>query len=459
MMDMTMGMSLLPQQQMKASPALIALNNMLVLSSLELQQLVQQELEENPALDQVESEESLCSRCGRPLSGATCIYCLHEDLKLAEAERDDASGPSSDDEFDPLLAIAAPTSLREILQGDLHVALPEEDHPIADYLVGSLDEHGFLDGDLEEITTMMHLDAKRTEHILLKLQELGPAGVGARNVQECLLIQLDRLERAGIANPYLRTIITDYWFDLGEHRYGAIAQAIGITYDDVVAARDFMRQHLRPFPLERAADSANSSDTSFLIPDLIIREESGRLVAEVVESRRFYLRLNPLYQDLVQSIARGQQEISNDEREHLSTFVSRASLFLTTIRQRRETIRRIAEYLIERQEAFLRRGVRYLAPLTRAEVAAAIGVHESTVSRATANKYVQVPSKEIVPFSHFFTASLSVKDVIHELISNEKQPLTDQEIVEILHGRGFDVARRTVTKYRGQLGILPSTLR
>jgi RNA polymerase sigma-54 factor len=459
MMDMSMGMGLLPQQQMKASPALIALNNMLVLSTLELQQLVQQELEENPALDQVESEESLCSRCGRPLSGATCIYCLHEDLKLAEAERDDASAPPSDDEFDPLLAVAAPTSLREMLQGDLHVALPDSEHAIADYLIGSLDEHGFLDGQVEEIAALMSLDPARVEGVLRKLQDLGPAGVGARNVQECLLIQIIRLERAGISNPHLRTIVTDYWHDLGEHRYGAIAQAIGISYEDVVAARDFMRQHLRPFPLERAADSPNASDTSFLMPDVIIREESGQLVAEVVESRRFYLRLNPLYQDLVQAIARGQQEISHEEREHLSTFVSRARLFLTNIRQRRETIRRIAEYLIERQEGFLRHGVRHLAPLTRAEVASAIGVHESTVSRATANKYVQMPSKEIVPFSHFFTASLSVKDVIHELISNEKQPLTDQEIVDILHRRGFDVARRTVTKYRGQLGILPSTLR
>src|SRR6185436_4293216 len=145
MMDMTMGMGLLSQQQMKASPALIALNNMLVLSTLELQQLVQQELEENPALDQVESEDSLCSRCGRPLSGATCIYCLHEDLKLAEAEREDAAAPS-EDEFDPLLAVAAPISLRENLRRDLHITLPGSEHPIADYLVDSLDEQGFLDG-------------------------------------------------------------------------------------------------------------------------------------------------------------------------------------------------------------------------------------------------------------------------------------------------------------------------
>ncbi|HJZ46300.1 MAG TPA: RNA polymerase factor sigma-54 [Roseiflexaceae bacterium] len=459
MMDMSMGMNLLPQQQMKASPALIALNNMLVLSTQDLQQLVQAELAENPALDQVESEESLCSRCGRPLSGATCIYCLHEDLKLAEAERDDASTPAADDEFDPLLAVAAPTSLHEAVRRDLHVSLPERDHAIVDYLVGSLDDHGFLDGSVEEIAAMMQVEPARVEHVLLRLQEFGPAGLGARDVQECLLIQLARLERQGMSNPHLREIVADYWFDLGEHRYGAIAQALGITYDDVVAARDFMRQHLRPFPLERASESANTIDTSYLMPDVIIREESGQLVAEVVESRRFYLRLNPLYQELAQAMARGQQDISPDEREHLSTFVSRARLFLTNLRQRRETIRRIAEYLIERQEAYLRHGVRHLAPLTRAEVAAAIGVHESTVSRATANKYVQIPNKEIVPFSHFFTASLSVKDVINELITNESTPLTDQDIVEILKGRGFDVARRTVTKYRGQLGILPSTLR
>jgi RNA polymerase sigma-54 factor len=459
MMDMSMGMGLLPQQQMKASPALIALNNMLVLSTLELQQLVQNELEENPALEQMESDEALCSRCGRPLSGATCIYCLHEDLKLAEAERDDASAPPADDEFDPLLAIAAPTTLREQLQRDLHITLPERDHAIADYLVGSLDEHGFLDGSIEEIAEMLKVDPERAEIVLRKLQDLGPAGVGARNVQECLLIQIARLESQGVVNPHLRTIVGQHWFDLGEHRYGAIAQALGISYDDVVAARDFMRQHLRPFPLERAGDGSSSADTSYLMPDVIIREEHDRLVAEVVESRRFYLRLSPLYQELSQATARSQQDISTEEREHLSTFVSRARLFLTNLRQRRETIRRIAEYLIERQEKFLRHGVRHLEPLTRAEVAAAIGVHESTVSRATANKYVQIPNKEIVPFSHFFTASLSVKDVIQELISNETSPLTDQDIVEILRKRGFEVARRTVTKYRGQLGILPSTLR
>lgn len=459
MMDMSMGMGMLPQQQMKASPALIALNNMLVLSTQELQQLVQQELEENPALEQAESDDSLCSRCGRPMTGATCIYCLHEDMRLAEAERDENSAPPTDEEFDPLLLIAAPVSLRESLERDLNVSLPHSEHSIGAYLLGLLDDQGFLDGDIDTIADELRVAPERVEDVLRKIQELGPAGVGARNVQECLLIQIDRLEKTGISNPHIRTIVADYWLDLGEHRYGAIAQAMGIGYDDVVAARDFMRRHLRPFPLERSSDSTGPSETTFLMPDVIIREEGDSLVAEVVESRRYYLRLSPMYQDLTRAVTQGEEQVSTEEREHLRTFVSRARLFLTNLRQRRETIRRIAEFLIERQEGFLRHGVRHLAPLTRAEVAMAIGVHESTVSRATANKYVQLPSKEIVPFSHFFTASLSVKDVISELVSREKIPLTDQEIVELLQQRGFDVARRTVAKYRAQLGILPSTLR
>ncbi len=203
-----------------------------------------------------------------------------------------------------------------------------------------------------------------------------------------------------------------------------------------------------------------SSQIAYLTPDVIIREEEEKLVAEVVESQRYFLRLSPLYQELSRQPTKGEDaQVTPEEKEHLTQFVGRAQLFLTNLRQRRETIRRISEYLIQRQEQFLRNGVRHLRPLTRAEVASAIGVHESTVSRATANKHVQMPSHEVIPFSHFFTASLSVKDVLNELISNEKRPLTDQELVEMLRSRGFDVARRTVAKYRNQLGILASTLR
>lgn len=458
MMEMSQGMQLLPQMQMKASPALIALNRMLVLSSQELMQMVQQELEDNPALEQMESDEALCPRCKRPLTGPSCFYCLQEDLKLAEAERNGASGVVPDEEFDPLLLVAAPTSLLEVLLRDLHVALPPEDHIIADYLVGSLTPQGFLDGTVEEVATTVGATPERVERVLTLLQELGPPGVGARDVQECLTLQLDRLDHAEEPPAALRAIIANHWLDLGEHRYGAIAQTLGISYEDVVASRDFLRDHLRPYPLGQSARSSGDEETGYLTPDVVIREEQGSYLAEVVESHRFFLRLNPLYQQLARAATRSEP-VTDQEREHLSTFVSRAQLFLTNLRQRRETIRRIAEHLIERQEGYLRNGVRSLVPLTRAEVAVALGVHESTVSRATAAKYVQLPNHKIVPFSTFFTPSLSVKDVIQELVSNEKVPLTDQDLVELLRQRGFEVARRTIAKYRGQLGILPSTLR
>ncbi len=462
MTDMSMAMGMQVQMQMKASPALIALNNMLILSTLELQQMIQQELEENPALELMESEESLCQRCGRPLSGPTCIYCLQEDMRVMESEREDYTLMVEDDEFDPLMLVATPPTLSENLHRDLHASLPRDDHFIADYLVGSLDEQGYLDTTVDEVAATLAVEADRVERVLSKLQEVAPVGVGARDVPECLLLQLGRLEGENIRHPYVERIIKEHWRDLGEHRYGAIAQALGVPYEVVVEARDFIRQYLRPYPLDRVAGdgAVNPSQTPYLTPDVVIREEEGKLVAEVIESQRYFLRLSPLYQELSRQPARGDDAlVTPEEKDHLTQFVGRAQLFLTNLRQRRETIRRIAEFLIARQEPFLRRGVRFLAPLTRAEVAGAIGVHESTVSRATANKHVQIPSHEVIPFSHFFTASLSVKDVLLELINQEQRPLTDQELVEMLRERGFDVARRTVAKYRNQLGILASTLR
>jgi RNA polymerase sigma-54 factor len=461
-MQMQMGFGMTPQMQMKASPALIALNNMLILSTLDLQQAIQDELEENPALEMVESEEVLCPRCGRQLSGPTCINCLQEDMRIMDSEREDYTLVVDDDEFDPLMLVAAPPSLGESLVRDLHASLPSEDHFIADYLIGSLDEQGYLDTSVEEVAATLSIEPDRVERVLLKLQEVAPVGVGARDVPECLLLQLKRLESDGLTHPYVERIIRQHWRDLGEHRYGAIAQSLGVAYDAVVEARDFIRQYLRPYPLDRSTGdgTVNPSQIAYLTPDVIIREEEGKLIAEVVESQRYYLRLNPLYQELSRQSTRGEDaQVTQAEKDHLTQFVGRAQLFLTNLRQRRETIRRIAEYLIVRQEQFLRQGVRFLAPLTRAEVAGAIGVHESTVSRATANKHVQLPSHEVIPFAHFFTASLSVKDVLQELINREQRPLTDQELVEMLRERGFDVARRTVAKYRNQLGILASTLR
>jgi RNA polymerase sigma-54 factor len=450
---MTMGM--LPQQQMKVSPSLITLNTMLTLSTAELQQLVQQELSENPALEQVEMDEAPCPVCGRPQLHGICPFCAQEQAAYVTAERQDLAAGERED-VDPLLLVAAPISLEDVLSQDLHVSLPGQDHFIVDFLLGSLNSQGFLDGELEDFATALSISPERVEQVLRKLQELAPPGVGARNVQECLLIQVERLERAGIANSIVGSIVRDHWVDLGSHRYSDIARALGVSYEDVVAARDFIREYLRPFPL---MSDEREGGAPALVPDVVIFEDGKRLVVEVVESRQFSLRISAAYHGLVEAVARGQQSLSEDDRTHVTTYVSRARTFLTHLKQRRETIRRITEYLVERQEQFLRHGIRHLEPLTRGEVAAVLGVHESTVSRATANKYVQLPNRSIVPYSIFFRASLPVKDVIKELIDGEAKPLTDDQIVEILRERGVEIARRTVAKYRAQLGILPSHLR
>ncbi len=150
---------------------------------------------------------------------------------------------------------------------------------------------------------------------------------------------------------------------------------------------------------------------------------------------------------------------TEDERRHISQYVSRTKLFISNIRQRRETLTKIARALVEHQQDFLRQGVRHLRPLTRAQIAEVTSLHNSTVSRATAGKYVMLPDRRVVPFSDFFTASLSVKDVIKEIIEREGKPMADREIVSRLRDNGIRIARRTVAKYRSQLGILPSTLR
>jgi RNA polymerase sigma-54 factor len=444
-MNMNMSVDFEQQQTARLTPALIALNNMLVLSTADLQQLLEQELAENPALDTVEMEEAACPVCGHRLFGQVCLVCSNNELRDYNLTAPSEQG-GGDDEYDPLLLVAAPMQLQEALHRDLRASLSTSDHPIADYLVGCLDERGFLDCELSDAARSLGVDEPRIEAVLKRLQEVAPTGVGARTVQECLLLQLDQLERDSTTQPFVREIITDHWDDLGAGRHTVIARALKISQDDVIAARDFIRLHLRPYPLEHTNSDGGRSPatTNYVLPDVVIREESDKFVVEVVESQRSFLRINPLYQELAAAARSGTSQVSDEEQEHLRSYISRARMFLTNLQQRRETIRRISEYIVERQEQFLRHGVRQLAPLTRAEVAYVLGVHDSTVSRATANKYAQLPNRSVTAFDTFFTASLSAKDVLREIIERENRPLTE---------------RRTVAKYRQQLGILPSTLR
>ncbi|MGH2486466.1 MAG: RNA polymerase factor sigma-54, partial [Ktedonobacterales bacterium] len=222
-----------------------------------------------------------------------------------------------------------------------------------------------------------------------------------------------------------------------------------------------------PFPgrghlegnLSTGGETATPVSPDVIITRKVLADGGHAFDIEVVESKRFYLRLNPSYSQIYNAISSRAMTLSETERRHIQHYVARARLFMANINQRRQTLEKITRSIIELQRDFLDMGIRHLQPLTRARVAAELGMHESTVSRATAAKYVMLPSGEVIPFSNFFVANLGIKDIIKDMIDSEGTPLTDQELADMLGTHGIPVARRTVAKYREQLGILPSTLR
>lgn len=483
-----MQMQSVQEQTMRVSPTLIMVNQLLALSSIELQHMVRSELEQNPALESVENVT--CTSCGAGTNGSYCPVCMHSVAAITQngnglrnndhaagngatddgydteeyRHRNSGSAVADEEEFDPLTLVASETSMTEQLLADLMTSLPGVDHWIAEYLIGNLDEQGFLSCTVEAAAQELDVPAERIERVLVVLQRTGPVGVGARNLRECLLMQLEEIKERGHPQlvPHVEEVISRYLTELGEHKYTIIAQALSTSYESVVAVRDFIKRQLQPRPLQEPPQGRSwrsPSPTRFVMPDVLIREKDGELEAEVVETYRFSLRISPLYQRLATETARNGDHMSDHEKDHIRRYVNRSKLFISNINQRRETMLRITNCLILLQSEYIRHGVRFLKPLTRAQVAQYLGIHESTVSRATADKYLMLPNKQVIPFSDFFSASLSAKDVIKELITKEDRPMTDKEIVRHLRDQGIRVARRTVTKYRNQLGILPSTFR
>jgi RNA polymerase sigma-54 factor len=466
-MGLGMGMSFGQHMSMRASPSLIAFTQILQLSGLQLQQAIQAAVADNPALELVETD--LCPACGDPLlEGGVCLRCRRGEDLASAAARALTEPLDEDDELDVFARVPDQMSLPEHVLAELAAVLADEDLPIAEYLLGELDDRGFLTSSVEEVAATLGISVERVRDVLLALQAVGPVGIGARTVEECLGLQLDRWAALGVTNALARTLVTEHLDDLGRGQYGRLARALGVSHDDIVGARDFVRTHLRPYPIADEIDLKpweRQSGTGFIAPDVIVRlDKDGAIDVVVVESRRYALSISPLYRDYYARLDAGRPldarlRLSDRDVRHITEHVSRARQFMTFVHERRETMRRVTAYVMARQTEYLRHGPRFLLPLTRAEVADALDLHESTVSRATAGKYVLVPSRHVVAFSTFFKAALSVQDVLREIVGAETTPLTDTELVAELAARGYRVARRTVAKYRTAMGILPSSLR
>ncbi len=469
-MSIELRQQIQPTIQTKVTPKQIAANYILQMSSVELQEAIAQELDENPALEM--EELPACPICGRPVSGNYCTDCMPRKGEAAEDDGrvspDDLPGDGATrlrdeaDEFDPIARAEADFTLEDHLTWNLHALLPTRLHLVADHVIGALDSSGFLTESDAEIATSTGVSVADVGEVLAAMRGLEPIGIGSRSITESLLAQVEYLRDQTDVDipPHAEAVIGEHLAELGERRFREVAAAVGATQRHVTSVWEFVKANLNPYPTA-AFTAAVSGDASRTIirPDVLIRENDGELVVEVIESRRFSLHVAPIYSSLSSKLR--SAETTEDEKEHVRQYVGRAKFFIDNINRRRATIQRITECLVERQRDYLLHGVQHLVSLTRAEVGEVIGMHESTVSRATAEKYVMLPRGEVVPFSHFFTASLGIKDQIKRMIEVEdaRHPLSDQEIADALADEGIALARRTVAKYRDELQILPARLR
>jgi len=475
--SMDFGFDFDQEQRARNLPRLIEANFLLHLSTQELETVITQELSSNPALELDESQS--CPICGKPLEPMGCPNCSprpasdEQPAPVSEVQdREDTVAKNADeDEFDYIAAIAADTDILGQLAADARSELDPKFHFAIDLIINGLDERGFLTSTLAEIAESAGLDLDTAEWVLRTIQELAPPGVAARTLRESLLIQIQYLRSEQTDVPALvETIVDGHLADLGAHRYHGLARALHASIDEVSEAHEFIRGRLSPHPLQDTGAQTwrRSASTPFVAPDVLLSIVEGDLHVEVIGHAEGRLRVNGLYEELAAQLRRRQaasEELagaSDEDRAHIRDSVQKAKQFISKLQQRRETLLKISLRVCQMQEEFLRGGIRELRPLTRSDVAMEIGVHESTVSRATANKYVMLPNRKVIPFSDFFTASLGVKDVIKELIEKEAvngQALSDMRIRELLLDRGYRIARRTVAKYRGELRILPSTIR
>jgi RNA polymerase sigma-54 factor len=460
-----------PVPRPKVSPKTIVVSGLLELASAELEQVILQELAENPALRVAEADR--CERCGATLSGSVCPDCRSEPRQSAAEEWTPDWGGSTgarwaqDEDWDPLSQVAAPWSITDHLLWQFSPQLQASELEIASLLLENLDHRGLLDCEVESVASSLDVPLSQVEKVLAVIQRQDPAGIGAKTVRESLLIQLECLQCEEDMAELSTRLIEDHWEALCKGKVDKIAKELELDVEEVGLARDFIKQNLDPYPVHACVEtpfSANEPvDAQYIRPDVIISvggsDDEQEFTIHFPEESHYRLGLDNTYKALLDSLNDAGTEARSEGYEHLRQFVSRSKVFISGWQERWQTLRRVVEVLVEHQRGFLLGDATCLRPLTRTQLADMIGMHESTISRAVAGKYAQIPGGRIVALADFFDGSLKAKALIEEWVSGESHPLTDGELVELLSQAGISIARRTVAKYRQAAGILPSELR
>jgi RNA polymerase sigma-54 factor len=440
---------------------------------LELRNLVQQEMETNPVLEELSDEPSIDGPNGAEPSADNNFKEEFEKLASLDEEWRDYMAQSasyssegfrgSQEAQDKRQFFFDSIAVQETLQQNLvsqlnQTALNADDRKTAELIIGNIDDNGFLQSTPEEMALGSGILKEDFEKILALIQGFYPPGVGARDLRECLLIQL---QREGRESGIEYKIVSEYMEDLGKRRFPEIARRMGISVEEVQeAANNIARLNPRPGQVFAAAPQ------NYVLPDVTVEKVDGDYQIILNNEQIPHLRISNTYKDII-----AQDNNGSEVKDYIRDKIRSGKFLIRSIHQRQQTISNIAHQIVSRQRDFFEHGPSHLKPMTMGEIADAVGVHETTVSRAVSGKYMATP-QGIFEMKYFFTpgyqtstgesmSNTSVKEAILDLVKHEdgNAPLSDQEIVEILSQRGIPIARRTVAKYRTELNILPSHMR
>jgi len=477
------------KQVLVMTPRLQQAIKILQMPRLELSQYITQQMNENFILEETSEEAEIESKddeleelIGIPESDVDLETGLPEtdsvtkddmpELDIADEDFGDINwkeyfednGTGSIEWEEPQEDRRDNSALEESLQDHLLWQLglsvnSDKDYEIGEAIIGDINDDGYLVTDVEETAELSGYELSDIERILQIIQGFEPTGVGARNLEECLQIQLKQLNLEGTI-PY-RLVSEGCLKDLEANRYPQIAKSLGVSLNSVREAISVIAS-LEPIP----GRPFNTVRNEYIIPDVILEKLDGEYKV-LMNDYGPGLRISPYYKNILNSEDGSQEET----RRFMQSKLESALWFLESLERRRKTIHKVAEAIFDVQEDFLEKGAEYLKPLTLKDVADVVGVHEATVSRVVRSRYAQTP-QGIFELKHFFSSgistgngemasSTSVKEIIKNVINseNQKKPLSDNEIVKILNKNGFKIARRTTAKYRKGLNIPPSDKR
>ena len=476
-MAMEARLSLRQSQRVVMTPLLQQAIQLLQLSTLELQEVVQKELLENPLLEEMSETPETPEASDGQAAGEASVTPTVEPVAIDSPPRDNERGTDDlpfdltavmfdDHEERSLVAqedrddlpfenmVRSVSSLSDHLEEQLRFATEDPVvRRIGSEIIGNLDEDGYLRAEPSEIAGRCGVAVEAVAPVIAMVQGFDPPGVAARSIQECLLIQLKSDPNP---DPVSVEIVEAYFDDLTRRRYPDIARALRLPLDRVMESVEEI-MGLEPKPGRRFG----GTDSRYIVPDVVVHKMGSEYVVVLNEDGIPRLRVNALYRSLLRN--------SGDEaRQYVEQKLRSAVWLIKSVDQRQRTLRKVTQSIVKFQREFLDKGLAHLRPLSLRDVGEDIEMHESTISRVTTNKYVETPQGlfELKFFFHSgivsgngeMVSSVSVKKMIQDLLAGEEpsKPFSDQEVAQILKGRGLVIARRTVAKYREELGILPS---